>query len=231
MMAKYESFTPNDIERAIRSLSWIDHGDQYDRWFGLRYIERFGIDWSLYYDYIVEALVTLDCPWEGDPDFDLVAERRLALELRDIHRAELGLPLLTAQERREWRFERVNIDEYLDERERKVDFDLQKLDEENAAHFDKLEAYLASVLPEIRDYFHSYGKFYDENRAPNGWYQNYKFKNEEGWQRGHHDVRYLWDILDNVVNRIFPYLESGQKYQIQGEYESRYTAWDGDLRS
>jgi hypothetical protein len=74
-------------------------------WYEISFMERHGIDIAFYSGWLLGYTRLSDCPTyqEGGLPRDIV--RRIALQLRDVIRREQGLPPLSDNEKRAWRFE------------------------------------------------------------------------------------------------------------------------------
>ncbi len=89
-----------------RLVACLDEG-QASLWRGLHFMEANGIDFSLRYEELHAGLTDEDrSPLANPQCLPHAWERALVLALRDVVRRDLGLPPLTAEERRDWVYER-----------------------------------------------------------------------------------------------------------------------------
>jgi hypothetical protein len=201
------TFSEDEIERAIRRLSMIDIGDSPDVWFGMRFMEHFGVDLSLNYRMIRQYLTGKDPEWwEFDPTFTPERTRALLLILRDVHRSELNFLPLTKHEICNWQFENKKWKSYLfNEEGNTCSSNSENLFIPNCDQIQTVIDILKKDYPSVVNYIEGFDSFYEENCKTDGWYQNYRYRNYHSGEifRLLPDESWLHPVLDRCFQIIF----------------------------
>jgi hypothetical protein len=233
------TFSEDEIERAIRRLSMIDIASRPDIWFGMRFMEHFGVDLSLNYRMIRQYLTGKDPEWwEFDTSFTPERVQKIMLVLRDRLRADLNLPPLTDLEKQNWQFVPNNWTFYKvvqfehEDAVREKDMEMPSL-----AQIEAAREILECEYPEVVDFMKNYLEFQAQDRVLGGWYDKYLYKvtDRREARRWEPDVIWYHSVVDHCFQRVVGSsgridIFEGSK-QIQRQYGLRWWETPGNEES